>query len=283
VGSPKRERQKAGRQARLEQAKVVQARRQRFKLARNLGIVAVVVVGALFVLSRDGSGEDVTAGTSSTTSTSIDPSASTTPSTVAVTLPAPGATLTGETPCPLADGSAERTTAFAGPPPMCIDTARTYTAEVVTSEGTFTFELDDTAAPNTVNNFVVLARYHFYDGIPVHRIIPGFMNQAGDPIGPTPGQGGPGYTIPDELPTGEAPYPEGSVAMANTGQPDSGGSQWFVVVATGGDQLSPTYSRFGTVTSGIEVVRAINEFGDAATNGAPTKEIVIQSISISEA
>ena len=76
-------------------------------------------------------------------------------------------------------------------------------------------ELDAANAPETVNNFVVLSRYNFYDDVPFHRIVPGFVIQAGDPVGPQPGTGGPGYTIADELPAdpatatprGRSPWP----------------------------------------------------------------------------
>jgi cyclophilin family peptidyl-prolyl cis-trans isomerase len=281
VGTAKRERQKAGRQARLDQARAAQARRHRLRLVRNLVILAVVLVVGLFLYGKataedDDSDEDVSA--EETTSTSAEDA---TPATVDVTLPPPGETVEGDTACPPADGSAPRTTTFAQPPPMCIDAARTYTAEVVTSKGSFTITLDDEAAPQTVNNFVVLARYHLYDGLAFHRIIPGFVIQTGDPVGPEPGQGGPGYAIPDELPTGDSPYVEGTVAMANSG-PDTGGSQWFVVVGDGGQQLQPNYAAFGQVTSGIEVVRAINELGTNNQQGTPTEEVVIESITVTE-
>ena len=100
--------------------------------------------------------------------------------------------------CPAVDGSSPRQTQFSEPPPMCIDPAKRYTAEVVTSLGTLVIALDAAAAPNTVNNFVFLARYHYYDGIIFHRIIKGFMCQGGDPTGT--GRGGPGYRFADELP-----------------------------------------------------------------------------------
>ncbi|MDP8987574.1 MAG: peptidylprolyl isomerase, partial [Actinomycetota bacterium] len=81
---------------------------------------------------------------------------------------------------------------------MCIDPDRRYTATMQTSLGTVTIALDPINAPVTVNNFVTLARYHYYDGVVFHRIIKGFMCQGGDPQGT--GRGGPGYTFPDELP-----------------------------------------------------------------------------------
>jgi cyclophilin family peptidyl-prolyl cis-trans isomerase len=283
MGTAKRERQKAGRQARLEQAKAAEARKKRTRFVLYGAILVGVIVVALFALAPDD--DDVTAsGTTSSTSSTASTTPGETVATVAITVPPPGETLSGATPCPAADGSSPRTTTFDEAPPTCIDATKTYTAEVLTTEGIFTLELDPAAAPQTVNNFVVLARYHFYDGLAFHRIITGFMNQTGDAVGPSPGQGGPGYTIPDELPTGDAPYPEGSLAMANTGQPDSGGSQWFVTVENGGAQLAPSYSRFGTVTSGIEVVRQINQYSDPASGstGTPTQEVVIESITITE-
>ena len=105
--------------------------------------------------------------------------------------------------------------------------------------GTFVIALDAKAAPQTVNNFVFLAQHHFFDCVIFHRVIPGFVDQTGDPTGT--GSGGPGYTIPDELPAKASnpadQYPLGSVAMANTGQPHSGGSQWFIVAGTQGESL----------------------------------------------
>ena len=102
------------------------------------------------------------------------------------------------TECPAADGSSPKTQRFKGPPPMCIDPEKTYTATMETTKGTMMIALDPIAAPKTVNNFVVLARYHYYDGVSFHRIIPGFVIQGGDPEGT--GRGGPGYKFEDELP-----------------------------------------------------------------------------------
>jgi cyclophilin family peptidyl-prolyl cis-trans isomerase len=107
------------------------------------------------------------------------------------------------------------------------------------------------------------------------------MIQGGDATGEPPGTGGPGYSIPDELPTGENAYPPGTLAMANSG-PDTSGSQFFVM-ATGSTGLSNDYTVFGHVTAGQEVVDAINQLGDAATNGTPTAEVIIQSVTVTEA
>ena len=282
--SEKRQRQDEGRLTRLEQQQLVNRRSQRFRQLRSVGLLlgALLVVALLIsVFSGDDKKTDVSSQDSSTTTAAGDET-TTTENPIEVVLPGAGASITGETPCPEADGSSERTTGFEQVPPTCTDPGTTYTATLDTTEGTIVVELDAAAAPATVNNFVVLARYHFYDNVPFHRIIPGFMNQAGDPVGPTPGTGGPGYTVPDELPSGDAPYPAGTLAMANTGQPGTGGGQWFIVVGDGGQQLTPTYSVFGHVVEGQDIVDAINEFGDAATNGTPTKIVAIKTVTISE-
>lgn len=178
--------------------------------------------------------------------------------------------------CPPATGTATRTTSFTAAPPMCIDPAKKYTATVTTDIGPFTIALDPAKAPKTVNNFVVLARNHFYDGIIFHRVIPGFMNQTGDPQGT--GQGGPGYEFADELPkAGE--YQLGSVAMANAG-PNTNGSQFFLITGANGVALPPQYSLFGTVTSGMDVLHAIEKDGSA--DGTPTKVHSMKTVTITE-
>ena len=116
---------------------------------------------------------------------------------------------------------------------MVIDTDKRYTATMVTSHGTMVIALDPLAAPKTVNSFVFLARYHYYDGVIFHRIIPGFVLQGGDPTGT--GTGGPGYKFADELPA-PGRYQIGSLAMANAG-PNTNGSQFFVI--SGPDGVAP--------------------------------------------
>lgn len=280
--SEKRQRQDAGRLSRLEEQQIANRRSQRMRQLRSVGVLIgalLVVALVISVLSKDKSSDvSTTAASTSTTATSTTDKGG-----PKVSLPGAGASIKGTTPCPKEDGSSERTTSFEQAPPTCVKAGKTYTATLDTTEGTVVIALDAKAAPKTVNNFVVLSRYHFYDNVPFHRIIPGFMDQAGDPVGPTPGTGGPGYTIPDELPTAASPYPAGTLAMANTGQPNTGGSQWFIVVDKGGDRLSATYTVFGHVTKGQDVVDKINKFGDAATNGEPTKVVTIKTITITEA
>ena len=127
--------------------------------------------------------------------------------------------------CPKPDGSSERRTSFPAEPPMCIDPSKHYTATMETSKGEIVIALDALAAPKTVNSFVFLARYHYYDGLNFHRIIPGFVLQGGCPEGT--GRGGPGYRFADELPA-PGRYELGSLAMANAG-PDTNGSQFFII------------------------------------------------------
>jgi len=160
---------------------------------------------------------------------------------------------------------------------MCIDPAKTYTATVETTLGNLVVHLDAAGAPNTVNNFVTLARYHYYDGIIFHRIIKGFMCQGGDPTGT--GRGGPGYSFADELPA-PGRYEIGSVAMANSG-PDTNGSQFFIVSGPSGAGLPPQYSLFGKVVSGLDVVEAMQGV-DTDRGDRPKSDVVIQSVTIEE-
>src|SRR5471030_1523816 len=142
--------------------------------------------------------------------------------------------------CPAIDGSSPKMQSFSGKPPICIDLTKRYTATMETNKGTIVFALDSESAPITVNNFVFLARYHYYDDVIFHRIIPGFVVQGGDPTGT--GTGGPGYKFEDELPK-PGRYQVGSLAMANAG-PNTNGSQFFVISGPDGVRLPPLYSHF---------------------------------------
>ena len=178
---------------------------------------------------------------------------------------------------PAVDGSSPQRRSFDGEPPMLVDPAKRYTAVMVTSKGTMTFALDPLAAPRTVNSFVFLARYHYFDGIVFHRVIPGFVLQGGDPTGT--GRGGPGYQFSDELPA-PGRYELGSLAMANAG-PDTNGSQFFVISGPDGVRLPPSYSLFGKVVSGLETVAAIDAVG--SRSGKPSETVTIESVTIAEA
>ena len=177
---------------------------------------------------------------------------------------------------PEADGSSPQQRKFDEEPPMLIDPGKRYVATMVTSHGTMVFALDALAAPRTVNSFVFLSRYHYYDGIVFHRIIPGFVLQGGDPTGS--GSGGPGYRFADELPA-EGRYQIGSLAMANAG-PNTNGSQFFVISGPDGVRLPPLYADFGDIVSGLDVVEKINNVG--SRSGTPTEQVVIESVTIEE-
>ncbi|CAN5203311.1 peptidylprolyl isomerase [soil metagenome] len=147
-----------------------------------------------------------------------------------------------------------------------------------TSLGDLTIALDPVQAPATVNNFVVLARYHYFDGLGFHRVIKGFMCQGGDPEGT--GTGGPGYRFADELPK-PGRYEIGSLAMANAG-PNTNGSQFFIVSGPSGTGLPPSYSLFGKVVKGLDVVAAM-EAVPTGRNDRPTHDLTINSVTIIEA
>jgi cyclophilin family peptidyl-prolyl cis-trans isomerase len=172
---------------------------------------------------------------------------------------------------------------FEQPPPREIDVRRSYRATLLTSCGRIVIALDARGAPNTVNNFVALARADFYDGLTFHRVVPGFVIQGGDPRGD--GTGGPGYTFPDELPSDG--YRVGSVAMANAG-PDTNGSQFFIVVGAAGARLPPAFSRFGQVVAGMDVARRIAALADPSAPpgdpGAqvPRRRVYIDDVAIEE-
>lgn len=195
--------------------------------------------------------------------------------TVPTTGPAPASS--GRTPCPAVDGSSKKQQTFDTAFKMCIDPAKTYTANVETSMGAFTIAFDPKLAPNTVNNFVSLARYHYYDGMTFHRVIAGFMIQGGDPDGT--GAGGPGYEFNDELPAA-GDYQKYSVAMANSG-PDTNGSQFFIISGPDGVALPPSYSLFGKVTAGTDVIDAIQSV-PTQNDDQPSTPVVIKSIEIVE-
>jgi cyclophilin family peptidyl-prolyl cis-trans isomerase len=178
---------------------------------------------------------------------------------------------------PAADGSSPQRRSFKGEPPMSIDPAKRYTATMATSKGSMTIALDPQAAPRTVNSFVFLARYHYFDGIVFHRVIPGFVLQGGDPTGT--GTGGPGYKFADELPA-PGRYELGSLAMANAG-PDTNGSQFFIISGRDGMGLPPSYSLFGKVVAGLETVAAIDAVG--SRSGKTTEKVTIESVTIAEA
>jgi cyclophilin family peptidyl-prolyl cis-trans isomerase len=167
---------------------------------------------------------------------------------------------------------------FAEPEDLAL--SGTVTAVLATSCGEVTIELDAEVAPAAVNSFVFLAEQGYFDGSVSHRVVPGFMIQAGDPT--ATGLSGPGYLLPDELPEDGFVYTRGTVAMANAG-PNTGGSQFFLMLADVG--LPPAYSVFGTVISGLDVldrIAAVPTVARAAgaEPSSPTETIYLDSVSI---
>jgi cyclophilin family peptidyl-prolyl cis-trans isomerase len=151
---------------------------------------------------------------------------------------------------------AERNDMYSEPPKMQIDANKSYVATISTAKGDIVVQLDASAAPLTVNNFVFLAAQGFYDDLTFHRVEPGFVIQGGDPLGT--GVGGPGYTVPAEI---GLKHVEGAIAMARQGDqvnPEraSSGSQFYITLAPT-DFLDGAYTVFGQVAEGMDVVQSI--------------------------
>jgi peptidylprolyl isomerase len=159
-------------------------------------------------------------------------------------------------------------------------------ALIKTSLGDIKVKLDPQSAPLASNNFLNLAKTGFYDGTKFHRVIKGFMIQGGDPKSKDEslkdewGTGGPGYQFPDEL-TGKEIYPQGTLAMANSG-PNTNGSQFFIVTASPAAPLPPSYTVFGSVVSGMDVALKIESVPTTGDNGNPANQpltdVVINTI-----
>ena len=181
----------------------------------------------------------------------------------------PVAGATQEAPDTVSGATGEVQRQFDEPPPMTIEPSKSYVATIATAKGDIVVSLDAQAAPQTVNNFVFLARNGFYNGLTFHRVEPGFVIQGGDPLGD--GTSGPGYTLPAEI---GLPHNEGAIAMAR--RPDSvnpnresSGSQFYITLAPT-PHLDGGYTVFGQVTEGMDVVKSI-AVGD-----------VIESVTIQE-
>ena len=268
--SEKRARQRAAREARLAAESRRKKQRQRLRNAIIVVVVAGAIVGIAFAVSSGShNGKQSSTTTTVAGATHAD-----------VELQAKANAVAVKAGCPASTATRVNTQHYPAAPAMTIDPSKTYTATVVTTTGTFEVTLDAKASPKTVNNFVFLADKGYYHCVIFHRVIPQFMDQTGDPTGT--GSGSPGYTIPDELPAKAAnpaqQYPLGSVVMANTGTPNSGGGQWFIVAGPQGESLAATYSPFGQVTSGMNVVDAINAQGNPSSTANGVPPLVTQRI-----
>jgi cyclophilin family peptidyl-prolyl cis-trans isomerase len=149
---------------------------------------------------------------------------------------------------------------------------------VTTNKGDFRIELFEARAPRTTANFISLVEKGFYDGVPFHRVIDGFMIQGGCPEGS--GRGGPGYTIDDEFHPELRHEGEGVLSMANAG-PDTGGSQFFITLADT-PWLDGKHAVFGKVVEGMETIR---EIGKAKTDRGdrPVDEVVMEKVAVADA
>lgn len=231
-----------------------------------LGIGVPVAVVALFMIARLAGNND-TAAPIETTAPPVSNSTG---------------IVEGDTECPKTDGTQKQVTSFASPMKKCIDVTKTYVATFDTSEGEIVVELDTKGVPGTVNNFVALSRYKYYDGSLIFRTDPSIDIIQG---GGKTNIASPGYTILDE--GGPYKYTEGDLVMARGSDPNSAGSQFFFVTGPNASLLDQqgTYVTFGKVTKGLDVTKAImalHKADDSGLGGAPSRTVTVNSVTISE-
>jgi peptidyl-prolyl cis-trans isomerase B (cyclophilin B) len=274
VNKDQRRRQLAREKFERQQQRRVEARRKARR--RNSVVAAVVAVvvaagAAAYATGLGGSGKKNTAGTAHAAASA-------------------SAASKAPDPCGKAAAGKATTTQWKKEPSVTIDKSAKYTFTLDTTCGTIPIALDAAKAPHTVNSFKFLADKGFFDHTKCHRLTTSgiYVLQCGDPTGT--GSGGPGYTIPDENLTafgkagssGQVTYPAGTIAMANTGQKHTGGSQFFLVYKD--SPLAPSYTPFGTIGSaGLKVVQKIAAAGDAtgSGDGAPNATVVINKATVS--
>lgn len=277
MGTDKRERKKVNRnlaregRQKAQRNAVIKQRVIRFGVGIPLAILALWAVSKFFITTDSTSTTDSTAAASDTTIASLTPTLSTTP----------GEQIEGDTKCPATDGTAVRTTNFTKAPPMCIDAKKSYTATFNTSEGAIEIALNTKKTPKTVNNFVTLSRYKYYDSSFIFRtdvnldIIQGGGESNTDD---------PGYTIEDE--GSGYKYTEGDIVMARSGEIDSAGGQFFIVTGPKASFLDDqgTYVVFGKISKGLDVAKAILGLnaGSGQLGGAPSRAVKITSVTIAE-
>jgi cyclophilin family peptidyl-prolyl cis-trans isomerase len=295
MGTDKRERKKANRAAKIAEQEAAEAKARRIKAIRNVvlfgvGIVIVAVLLSLTACGADTDTDDAAGNRPTTTDTTATTTGGSSPA-------GPDGDETGDPAygdgeCPPVEGVDEPVIDFTIAPQLCIDPARSYMATFATTLGEFTVELDTERTPLTTNNFVVLARFGYFDGTDLFRTeAASGIIQGGSPHTQSNTDPGPGYTIPDEaLPFSADDYAPGTLAMARTAAPDSGSAQFFLLANEGGRYLGDpeslgsgagTYVVFGRTTEGLDVLQAIAELDDGT--GVPSSSISIESVTITEA
>ncbi len=277
----RKERQKELARQRLARRAARSAERDRRTRQITISVCAAVAVIAVIVgaviLASQGSGKKAAASTpaaapSVTPTASPAPSASPSAAVPVVAEPAHHCTYKANPP-------ASRKVSF---PPAKPDYQAAYTATIKTNRGSIAIDLLNSKATCTVNSFVHLALRKYFNNTHCHRLTTAgglFVLQCGDPTGT--GEGGPGYEFASENLTG-ATYPAGTVAMANTGQPDSNGSQFFLVYKN--STLAPSYTPFGTIVSGLNIIQNVAKAGSDNSNGTgdghPKEKVEIESVTI---
>jgi peptidyl-prolyl cis-trans isomerase B (cyclophilin B) len=275
----KKERQR--KLARERYARQAERRAQRSHKARIRAIaaggvcaLAAVGVGAYFLAGTSGGkSAAASAAASASPSPSASPSSTASPAAVAVAEPAHHCTYA-------TSGTAARKVSL---PPSSPNYTASYQAAIATNRGTIVINLLNSKATCTVNSFVHLTEQKYFDNTKCVRLTTSsiYVLQCGDPTGTD--TGGPGYEFASENLKG-ATYPAGTVAMANTGQPDSNGSQFFLVYRN--TPLPPSYTPFGTITQGLPILDAIAKAGsdnaNAPGDGHPKENVVIDTITIKQ-
>ena len=182
------------------------------------------------------------------------------------------------TSCPQVPTPSSTPQQYSSEPTMCIELT-SYTATIVTNQGTVVATLDGTKAPHTVNSFKFLADHKYFDNSPCHRLTTQgiFVLQCGDPTGT--GQGGPTYQFKDEN-LANASYTQGVVAMANSG-PNTNGSQFFLIYKDSAT-LPKKYTVIGKITEGLNVVQKVANSGEDDSNGPgdghPNTDVIIKNV-----
>ena len=295
MSTPKRERQRLNRMQRIAADEAATKKYVSNRRIKRIGIAAVVAAAAIAVigyLQRD----------DSEPATTPEPAAEDVATDIATddTVPDPESAepdAGSATGCPAADGSSPRTIDFDGPQPVCIDPEAGYVAVFDTSEGEMRFELTASDTPLTVNNFVTLARWGYYDGTRLFRTDPSIdIIQGGSPHTDSASDPGPGYTIPDEPAFEEDPdgrltgpyrYQPGQLVMARSAGRDAAGAQFFLTTGPNAARLDSqgVYVVFGnTDDAGLAVAQsiiALHEPG-GSLGGGPSRDVTVHSVTIEE-